>query len=102
MPYTSAAEFHVAYHADEHWAMGVDMENSNRYIDDYVALPSQFTAIGAQFDNGANPGAANLRPDILSKVTNDRDLSGRPFHAEVTGLFTGAQGSVMPVGSTSF
>jgi len=102
VPYTRAAEFRVAYHPNEHWAMGVGIENSNQFIGGYVALPSGFTSIGTQFDNGANPGAANLMPDILSKVTYDRDFSGRHFHAEVTGLFTGAQGSVMPVGSTSF
>ena len=102
LPYTRAAEFRVAYHPNEHWAMGVGIENSNQFIGGYVALPSHFTVIGAQFDNGANPGAANLMPDILSKVTYDRDFSNRHFHAEVTGLFTGAQGSVMPLGSTSF
>ncbi len=102
VPYTRAAEFRVAYHANEHWAMGVGIEDPNQYIGGYVTLPSQFTAVGAQFDNGANAGAANLMPDILSKVTYDRDFSGRHFHAEVTGLFTGAQASVMPVGSTSF
>jgi hypothetical protein len=102
VPYTRAAEFRVAYHPNEHWAVGVGIEDPNQYIGGYVALPSQFTAIGTQFDNGANAGAANLMPDIISKVTYDRDFSGRHFHAEVTGLFTGAQASVMPVGSTSF
>jgi len=102
VPYTRAAEFRVAYHPNEHWAMGVGIENSNQFIGGYVALPSGFTSVGAQFDNGANAGAANLMPDILSKVTYDRDFSGKHFHAEVTGLFTGAQASVIPVGSTSF
>ena len=102
VPYTRAAEFRVAYHANEHWALGLGIEDANQYIGGYVALPSQFTAVGSQFDNGANAGAANLMPDILSKVTYDRDFSGRHFHSEVTGLFTGAQASVMPIGSTSF
>ena len=102
VPYTRAAEFRVAYHANEHWTVGVGIEDPNQYIGGYVALPSQFTAVGTQFDNGANSGAANLMPDILSKATYDRDFSGRHFHAEVTGLFTGAQASVMPVGSPSF
>jgi hypothetical protein len=102
VPYTRAAEFRVAYHANEHWALGVGIENPNQYIGGYVALPLQFTAVGTQFDNGANAGAANLMPDILSKVTYDRDFSGRHFHAEVTGLFTSAQATVMPVGATSF
>jgi hypothetical protein len=82
--------------------MGVGIEDSNQFIGNFVALPSRFAAIGLQFDNGTNLGAANLMPDILSKVTYDRDFSGRHFHAEVTGLFTGAHGSAIPVGSTSF
>jgi hypothetical protein len=102
VPYTRAAELRVAYHANEHWALGLGIENPNQYIGSYVALPSQFTTIGTQFDNGANAGAANLMPDILSKITYDRDSSGRHFHAEVTGLFNGAQATVMPVGSPSF
>jgi hypothetical protein len=41
-------------------------------------------------------------PDILSKVTYDRDFSGRHFHTEITGLATGAHAAVMPVGSTVY
>jgi hypothetical protein len=102
VPYTRAAEFRVAYHADEHWAMGVGIEDPNQYIGNYVALPVGFTSVGSQFDNNANPGAANLMPDILSKVTYDNNFSGRHFHAELTGFVTGAHASVMPVGSPAF
>src|SRR5271155_1764918 len=102
VPYTRAAEFRVAYHLNEHWAMGVGIEDSNQFIGNFVALPVQFTAIGSQFDNNANAGAANLMPDIIAKTTYDTDLSGRHFHAELTGFFTGAHASVMPNGSTSF
>jgi hypothetical protein len=102
VPYTRAAEFRVAYHPDQHWAIGVGIENSNQYIGTYVALPVQFTAIGSQFDNNANAGAADLMPDILAKTTYDTNLGARHFHAEVTGLFTGAHASVTPIGSTEF
>ncbi len=102
VPYTRAAEFRVAYHPNEHWAMGVGIEDSNQYIGTYVALPMGFTSIGSLFDNNNNPGAANLMPDILSKVTYDRNFSCRHFHAELTGLATGAHATVMPVGSTTF
>jgi hypothetical protein len=102
VPYTRAAEFRVAYHPDRHWAIGVGIENSNQYIGTYVALPSQFTAIGSLFDNNANAGAADLMPDILAKTTYDTKLGARHFHAELTGFFTGAHASVTPVGSTEF
>ena len=102
VPYTRAAEFRAAYHPNEHWAMGVGIEDPNQYIGTYVGLPVGFTSIGTQFDNNNNAGAANLMPDILAKVTYDKDFSGRHFHAEVTGLATGAHASVMPVGSTTY
>jgi hypothetical protein len=102
VPYTRAAEFRAAYHPNEHWAMGVGIEDPNQYIGTYVALPTGFTSIGSQFDNNNNAGAANLMPDILSKVTYDKDFSGRHFHAELTGFATGAHATVMPVGSTGF
>jgi hypothetical protein len=102
VPYTRAAEFRVAYHLNDHWAMGIGIEDSNQYIGNYVALPAGFSAIGTQFDNNANAGAANLMPDIIAKTTYDTELSGRHFHAEVTGFVTGAHASVTPSGSTVF
>jgi hypothetical protein len=102
VPYTRAAEFRVGYHVNDHWAIGVGIENSNQFIGNYVALPAGFSSIGSQFDNNANAGAANLMPDILAKTTYDTKLSGRHFHAELTGFLTGAHASVMPTGSTAF
>ena len=86
VPYTRAAEFRVAYHVNEHWAMGVGIEDSNQYIGNYVALPAGFSSIGSQFDNNANAGAANLMPDIIAKTTYDTNLLDRHFHAELTGF----------------
>jgi hypothetical protein len=102
VPYTRAAEFRFAYHPNEHWAMGAGIEGSNQYIGGFVALPAGFISIGPQFDNNAQIGAANAFPDILSKITYDREFGPRHFHAEVTGLLTGAHAAVMPIGSTSF
>ncbi|MDQ1404557.1 MAG: hypothetical protein QOG55_186 [Acidobacteriaceae bacterium] len=102
VPYTRAAEFRVAYHPNEHWAMGVGIEDPNQYSGTYVALPAGFTSISSEFDNNAQIGAPNFFPDILSKITHDRNIAGRHLHAEVVGLFTGAHASVKPVGQTSF
>ena len=102
VPYTRAAEFRVAYHPNEHWAFGAGIENPNQYIGSYVALPAAFTSIGTQFDNGAQVGAANAFPDILSKITYDNKFVGRHLHAEVTGLFNGAHASAAPGTSTAF
>ncbi len=102
VPYTRAAEFRVAYHLNDHWAIGAGIENPNQYIGNYVALPAGFSSIGTQFDNNANAGAANLMPDILAKTTYDTELARRHFHAELTGFLTGAHASVLPTGSTTF
>jgi hypothetical protein len=102
LAYTRAAEFRVAYHANENWAMGVGIENPNQFIGTFVALPAAFTSIGPQFDNGSQIGAANAFPDILSKVTYDHNFSGRHFHAEAAGFVTGAHATVKPVGEDSF
>ena len=102
VPYTRAAEFRAAYHPNEHWAMGVGIEDPNQYIGSYVALPMAFTSIGSQFDNNTNPGQPISCPTFSPRSPTTRDFSGRHFHAELTGLFTGAHASVMPVGSTAF
>jgi hypothetical protein len=102
VPYTRAAEFRVAYHVNQHWAIGVGIENSNQYIGNYVALPTGFSSIGSQFDTNANAGAANLMPDILAKTTYDTNLLDRHFHVEATGFLTGAHASLLPTGSIEF
>jgi hypothetical protein len=102
VPYTRAAEFRVAYHPNEHWAFGAGIENPNQFIGSFVALPATFTAVGTQFDNGAQPGAANAFPDVLSKITYDNKIASRHFHAEVTGMFTGAHASAAAGTSTLF
>ena len=102
VPYTRAAEFRIAYHPNEHWAFGVGIEDPNQFIGSYVALPSTFTSIDSQFDNGAQIGAPNAFPDILSKITYDTNFARRHFHAEVAGLLNGAHATVKPVGQDSF
>ena len=103
LPYTRAAELRVAYHPSDHWAMGAGIENPNQFIGGFVALPSAFSAtLGPEFDNGAQVGAPNPFPDILSKVAYDRDVAGKHFHVEVSGLLTGARATVRPIGGKSF
>jgi hypothetical protein len=103
LPYTRAAEFRVAYHPNEHWALGLGIEDPNQYIGTFVALPSAFaTTVGTQFDNGSQIGTPNLFPDILPKITYDTKIAGRHFHLEGVGLVTGVRSAVKPVGDTAF
>src|SRR5208282_5645279 len=95
LPYTRAAEIRVAYHLNDHWALGVGIEDPDQYIGSFVALPAAFSAtLGPQFDNGAQIGAPNLFPDILPKIAYDTRLGGRHFHMEAVGLVTGARAAV--------
>ncbi|HVJ07305.1 MAG TPA: hypothetical protein VM554_02900 [Acidisarcina sp.] len=103
IPYSRAAEFRVAFHPNEHWSMGVGIEDPNQFIGGFVALPTAFSAtLSPQFDNGSQAGAPNLFPDILSKIAYDTKISDRHFHVEMGGLLTGARASVVPIGATSF
>src|SRR5271170_3699090 len=98
LPYTRAAEFRVAYHFNEHWAMGLGIEDPNQFIGGFVALPTAFsTQLSPQFDNNAQVGAPNLFPDILAKIAHDTEIRGRHFHVEATGLVTGVRAGVSPV-----
>ena len=103
LPYTRAAELRVAYHFNNHLAMGVGIEDPDQLIGGFVALPSAFAStVGPQFDNGNQIGAPNLFPDILPKVAYDTEVGGRHLHLEAVGLVTGARGAVTPIGGTSF
>jgi len=101
--YTRAAELRVAYHPNEHWAIGAGIEDPNQFINGFVALPTAFSAtLGPQFDNGSQPGAPNFFPDILSKISYDANVAGRHLHVEAAGLVTGARATVLPPGRKSF
>jgi hypothetical protein len=101
VPYTRAAELRVAYHANDHWAFGVGMEDPNQFIGGYVVLPAAFsTVLSPPFDNGNQIGAPNPFPDILSKVAYDAQPAGRRFHLEGVGFITGVRNTV-PQNSTS-
>ena len=103
LPYTRAAELRVAYHLNDHWALGIGIEDPNQYIGTFVALPSAFAStVGTQFDNGSQIGTPNLFPDILPKITYDTKIAGRHFHLEGVGLVTGVRSAAKPVGDTAF
>jgi hypothetical protein len=78
------AQFRMVYHPSSQWAAGVSFENPQQYIGSAVVLPS--SAFAAQLDNGANPGAPNLHPDVIAKVAFDGERGGRTIHLEAAGL----------------
>ena len=103
LTFTRAAEFRVAYHANDHLAFGVAIEDPNQFTGSFVALPSAFAStVSSQFDNGAQIGAPNLFPDIIPKIAYDTKLLGKHLHLEAVGLITGARSAVVPIGEKSF
>ncbi len=101
LSWTRAAQFRVVYHPDEHWAMGVALENPQQYVGqtNEVVYPFAFSAqLGPQFDNTATSGVPNLHPDFIPKVAYDTSFAGdRHFHFEVAGLVTSKRLVVVPV-----
>lgn len=90
LTWTRAAQFRVAYHPSEHWALGLEVENPQQFVGaGEVLFPFALNAaLAPQFDAGNNPGAPNLHPDLIAKIAYDTDLDGKHFHVEGVGLLT--------------
>jgi hypothetical protein len=104
--HTRAAQLRVAYHPNDHWAMGVALENPDQFTGTAaVTFPTAFAGgvsnLNGQLDNG-NLGVPNVSPDIIPKIAYDTNIAGRHFHVESAGLFTTARVAVVPTGSTVF
>src|SRR5215467_14018396 len=89
IPYTRAGLFRVAIHPNDNFAWGVEIQNPQQFVGTgEVIFPFAFNAqLGAQFDNGAVPGAPNVFPDVVTKMSWDTGTD-HPFHFEGGGLLT--------------
>jgi hypothetical protein len=100
--YSRAAQFRVAYHPNDHWGIGLAVENPEQFVGGAVTFPSAFSAaLTPQLNNGANTTTPNLHPDIIPKIAYDTDLGGKHFHAEVAGLLTSVKALANPAGGES-
>src|SRR5262245_24385880 len=107
LPYTRSSQFRVAYHPNNHWSLGVGIENPQQFIGaGQVVFPTAFnTVLTGQFDangGGSGPTTPNLHPDFVSKIAYDTDLGQRHFHLEGMGLLTSAKVTITPIGGTAF
>jgi hypothetical protein len=102
LTWTRAPQVRFIYHPNEHWAMGVALENPEQFGGQgELTFPAFFNGqLGGQIDQAATPGTPNLHPDIIPKVTYDTDFSGKHFHAEVAGLLTGIKTTNTIVGGS--
>ena len=97
--YTRQPELRFVYHATEHWALGVALENPQQFMPSSVVFPTDGSTnfFSTQFDNGSsstsaassavNPTVPNLHPDIEAKTSFDwRTGSGKLFHIDAGGI----------------
>jgi hypothetical protein len=103
LTWTRATQVRVAYHPDDHWALGIAIENPDQYVGvGEVIFPFVFNAqLGTQYDAGNNAGAPAKFPDVTGKIAYDGSWGdGHSIHAEITGLITTEDQAVLaPTGS---
>jgi hypothetical protein len=102
LPWTRAAQFRVAYHPSENWALGLAVENPEQYVaTGEVVFPFVFNAqLGTQFNNNNNTaGIPNLAPNFIPKIAYDTEINGKHMHLEAMGLVTIAHATFLHIGA---
>jgi hypothetical protein len=105
LTWTRSPQVRGAYHPNEHWGLGVGLENPDQFVGQtgQVTFPAAFNtaAVTSQFDAANQTTTPNLHPDVLAKIAYDTDSHGKHFHVEGVGLLTTIR--VLPVlgGSTN-
>jgi hypothetical protein len=97
--YSRQPGLRVVYHATDHWALGVAVENPQQFVPSSVVFPTDGAPdfFQQQFDNGSsstsatsfaiNPTVPNLHPDIEARTSFDwRTAGGRLFHIDAGGV----------------
>lgn len=92
LTWTRAPQVRVVYHPNEHWGMGIALENPEQFTGQSgeVTFPQFFNAqLSTQFDAANNSSTPNLHPDIIPKVAWDTTTAGgKHMHVEAAGLLT--------------
>jgi hypothetical protein len=104
LPWTRAAQVRAAYHASEHLAMGVALENPEQYVGaGEVIFPFAFNAaLGSQFDAANQTSTPNYLPDMLGKVVWDGGGAEHLVHLEAVGVARRFRATYVPLGGSTF
>lgn len=78
--------FRVVYHADDHWTLGLALEDPEQFTGGLVTFPAGFNAAQVD-DSGGNAKTPNTAPDVIAKVAYDTNLGSHAFHIEAAGLY---------------
>lgn len=93
--WTRAPQVRGSYHPNDHWGLGVGLENPNQFVGqaNQVTFPAAFSVapITTQFDAANQTTTPNLHPDVLAKIAYDSDHSGKHYHVEGVGLLLTAR-----------
>ena len=98
LTWTRAPQFRLVYHPNDHWAMGVGLENPEQFGGQgEITFPASFNAqLAGQIDQGNISSTPNLHPDLIPKIAYDTDMGGKHFHGEVAGLLTSVKVTNLP------
>ncbi|HEY2497659.1 MAG TPA: hypothetical protein VGK24_11355 [Candidatus Angelobacter sp.] len=89
LTWARSPQFRVAYHANDHFVLGVALENPEQFAGQgEVLFPAGLAQVAAEFDAANSSTVPNLHPDIVPKIAYDTDLAGKHFHVEAVGLVT--------------
>jgi hypothetical protein len=92
LTWTRAPQVRILFHANDHWGMGVALENPDQFAGQagQVSFPAAFNnaAVTSQFDIANQTTTPNAMPDIIPKIAYDTDFGGKHFHVEAVGLVT--------------
>ena len=102
LTWTRAAQVRGVFHPNDHWALGVGLENPDQFVGQtgQVTFPNAFNtpAVTTQFDAANQTTTPNRQPDVIAKVTYDTDVNGKHYHVE--GVALGTSVRVLPVVGT--
>lgn len=78
--------FRVVYHANDHWTLGLALEDPEQFTGGLVTFPTGFNATQVD-DSGGNAKTPNTAPDVIAKIAYDTNLGSHAFHVEAAGLY---------------
>ena len=88
LTWTRAPQIRFVYHPNEHWAMGVALENPEQFGGQgEITFPQEFNAqLANEIDSATISSTPNLHPDIIPKIAYDTKIGEKHFHLEAAGL----------------
>jgi hypothetical protein len=92
LTYARQTQLRFVFHPTSELAAGLSVENPEQFSGGGVTFPTLFstaeTDIGSSTGSGGATSTPNMHPDVIAKVTWDRNVGGLYWHIGVAGLLT--------------